>query len=283
MNKLLNLAQSYRNPACWLKNIVWRWPKTISDLECIFVVGSPRSGTTLLQRVLSSHSSLFSIPGETGLFSYQNLFSEDRRHFGLPAETLDVLYKDCRDVVDFFSQCVERVNAESEGTYFVEKTPQHVFYLSFLRKHFPKAKFINIVRDGRDCFCSSRTNPHIPQNRSVAEFASYWRNCVRKVIPLEDSDFIYTFRYEDFCSDAESTMCDCMRFLNLELEPSQLDAKNFGNDPRASVSHFSRLKEKVDTSSVERWRGELTKQECDQFERIAGSELRHFGYLKDGP
>ena len=86
MNRIILLAKTYRDPACWWPNVTWRFPRTISEGNPVFVVGAPRSGTTLLQRMLSVHPDLFSIEAETGLFSMQNIFDPARRHFDLPFE-----------------------------------------------------------------------------------------------------------------------------------------------------------------------------------------------------
>ncbi|MEM9828623.1 MAG: sulfotransferase [Planctomycetota bacterium] len=276
MKRLAYLAWSYRNPSSWVKNVTWRRPRTLSDLDCVFVVGAPRSGTTLLQRVLSSHSQLFSIEGETGLFSLLNLFNV--RHFGLPQETLDELFQSSVDVVDFFSNGVRRLMLDHPGARFIEKTPQHVLRTRFLLKHFPRAKIVNIVRDGRDCFCSAQSHPHIPQARSIAGFARYWRSCIRAIEPFADSPRLYTMRYETFCDQPESELQKVMQFLDLEFEAGQLDANQIGNDRRAAAAHFERLNESVGSRSVARWRKELPEAQAAAFVTVAGRELRRFGY-----
>ena len=84
----------------------------------------PRSGTSLVQSVLAAHSELFSIPGETGLCSRQNIFG--RRHFGLSWAENRSLFADSRDLVDFFDRAVGLLESRSPGATFVEKAPQHV-------------------------------------------------------------------------------------------------------------------------------------------------------------
>ncbi|MDP7030609.1 MAG: sulfotransferase, partial [Phycisphaerales bacterium] len=95
------LASHLRTPHLIPRNIRWRMPRTVSDLQLVFVVGAPRSGTTLMQRVLASHSELFSIEGETGIFSARSLFG--RNHFMLSSEDSKRLLSESCDIVDFFS------------------------------------------------------------------------------------------------------------------------------------------------------------------------------------
>jgi len=175
--QLLHLAQSYiRDPKNLFRNVSWRFPKTISPKKIVFVVGAPRSGTTLLQRILTVHPELFSIEFETGIFSYQNIFS--RRHFGFSKEQLKSLFENSKDLVNFFHNSIEILENQNPGKTFVEKTPQHILHLRFLIKHFPNAKFVHIYRDGRDCYLSSLEHPNIPQRHSPASFAKYWRRCL---------------------------------------------------------------------------------------------------------
>ena len=114
------LSSHLRTPHLILRNIKWRMPRTISDQQVVFVVGAPRSGTTLLQRVLASHSALFSIEGETGIFSARNYFT--RTHFRLSTEDTQSLFDRSSDIVDFFANGVMLLKERQAGETFVEKT-----------------------------------------------------------------------------------------------------------------------------------------------------------------
>lgn len=258
------------------RNVLWRLRKTVSHQPLVFVVGAPRSGTTLMQRVLASHSQLFSIESETGIFSARNLFN--RTHFELPRGDCEALFKTSRSRTEFFGAGVGLLQDRNGGRLFVEKTPQHVRYLKTLVPCFPKAKFVQMVRDGRDCFCSARHHPNIPQRRSPKTFARYWRSCVRAALPLESHEHLYTLRYEDFVENPSGRLEELMSFLGLVAEPRQLANEERGQDRRSSRPQFQRLGAAIDGSTVGRWRSELAQSEVAAFERIAGAELRHFHY-----
>lgn len=273
------LARSYlKTPEYLISNVAWRFPRTVSNLELVFVVGAPRSGTTLLQNVLESHSRYFSIDGETGMFSWQNIFDGSRKHFGLTHEKLQPIIKQSKDVVDFFDQCVSSLPGSKEGLIFIEKPPQHVLHMTFLRKHFPSAKFIHIVRDGRDCYCSSKSHRHIPQNKSANAFAAYWKKCVGVPLSFSNNSSIYTVRYENFVKEPEKELALLMSFLGDAQEEQQLNPQFYGNDRRSSQREFSQLKEKITDSSVQRWAKDMSMEDIAIFNEIAGKELKAFGY-----
>jgi hypothetical protein len=274
------LSSHLRTPHLILRNIKWRMPRTISDQQVVFVVGAPRSGTTLLQRVLASHSALFSIEGETGIFSARNYFT--RTHFRLSAEDTQSLFDRSSDIVDFFANGVMLLKERrGEGT-FVEKTPQHVRHLAFLLKHFPRAKFVHVIRDGRDCFCSAQGHPNIPQRSSVSTFAKYWKSCIKSARRESTSDRIFTLKYEDFTADASGWLDRIMAFLGKEAEADQLNPARIGDDQRSAAKHFKRLTAPISNATVERWRTELTPEQVAAFDRIAGTELQLHGYAVGG-
>jgi len=277
MKQILHLAKSYaHDPKNWLRNIKWRCPKTISSKKHIFVVGSPRSGTTLLQRILTVHPELFSIEGETGIFSYQNIFS--RRHFGLTESELNELYNTSTDIVEFFDNSIKILEKQNLGKTFVEKTPQHILHIDFLIKHFPNASFIHIYRDGRDCYISSLKHPNVPQRRSPVTFARYWRKCIKSWEAVHPAPNLYEIKYENLASRPESELQNLMHFLGLKLDARQLDPEYISQDHRAKRDEFKKLKEPINRSSCGRWEKELSKEGLNIFLEIAGDQLSSLGY-----
>ena len=276
MSILTALISSYaRAPHQVFRNIRWWLPSTISQQSVVFVVGAPRSGTTLLQRVLASHSALFSTDGETGVFSARNIFARD--HFELSHEENLRLFAESKDIVDFFARGVAILEEANGSGIFVEKTPQHVRRLRFLTQHFPASKFIHIVRDGRDCFCSSRGHPNIPIRSAVA-FARYWRNCIRSSQEVDADAPVLTIRYEDFTAAPEDGIDRIMKYLGLDAEPWQLDPAKIGCDSRSTMEHFKRIATPISSTTVGRWRTEMTAAEVAAFERVAAEELVLHGY-----
>ena len=264
-----------RTPHLWAKDLRWRSPKTRSSGHYVFIQGTPRSGTTLLQSILGSHSQLANQQRETGLFTLQSIFG--RQHFDLNTTELKLLFKTSCDLVDFFDRGIAMV-LDNPHQRFVEKTPQHILRLPMLVYHFPESKFVHMVRDGRDCFCSARNHPGIPQRFNIHIFARYWRRCIRKRLMVADSPKVYDLRYEQLVHDPEKELNALMAFLDLKLEASQLDPSIYGRDSRAALDNHRRLSQPIQDTSVERWRHELSDREKSIFLRICSAELRAYGY-----
>jgi protein-tyrosine sulfotransferase len=276
--QLIDVLKGYKDPRNWVMNILWRFPGTISDIDVVFVVGAPRSGTTLLQRILSVHPGFFTIQGETGMFSLANIFSLERRHFGLPDSVIEKLFAESADVVDFFQKSVKLMEAGKAGGRFVEKTPQHVLRLPFILKHFPRAHLIHLVRDGRDCYCSARHYNRIPQNTSVERFARYWKRCVDVPIRFANHPQLLTVRYEDLVAYSSTVVPKIMEFLGVEMEAKQISPEFVGRDKRSDHDEFSRLKEDIGPRTVNRWTEELPVADQAKFVTIARKQLEYYGY-----
>lgn len=269
--------QNYlKHPSHLLKMITWRFLSQPSDQKHIFVIGAPRSGTTLLQTLVASHSLCCTYEGESNLFTWRNIFHKND-HLGLDPDFVEVQMQSSGSLVAFFDACVDRFRNESKGKYFVEKTPQHIRHLSFLTEKFPKSKFVHIHRDGRDCFCSART-AGIPRGEDVKQFADYWRTCVRSRMKASADNNILDVSYEELTASPYQTMKIVMRFIGEELEEGQVDSTTRRNDRRTKQKKFSRLSDEIDTSSQERWKKEMTDEEMQMFASCAADELRYLGY-----
>jgi hypothetical protein len=256
---------------------MWRFAPGRSDLEVVFVVGAPRSGTTLMQQVLVGHGDFFSIPGESGIFTHQDVFDPARKHFGLDLGLRRELFRVSRSHVEFFERAVRSLPGALPGKVFVEKTPQHALRTAFLLDRFPRSRVVHVVRDGRDCFCSSQANQHVPQRASVHRFASYWRRCINAVESQSASDRVLRIRYEDFVADPQLWLGRLMAFLGKSPDPRQLDPGELGRDPRSRLDEFRRLGEAISPSSVEQWKRRMEARDIAVFRRVAGRELERMG------
>lgn len=265
----------FTKPIRIYKNVRWRYTNRVSKEKHVFVLGAPRSGTTLIQTLIGAHPHFFSPGVETGFFTWQDIFHENRQHLGLPKKTLERFYAECSDIVEFFDKLAGYVTEDRER--FVEKTPQHVLKVSYIQDHFPKSHIVHIHRDGRDCFCSAR-EAGIPRGSDLEEFAGYWKKCVAS--RLEAGGKILDVEYADLVGEPEEEMQKVMAFLDSSFELTQLQINARETDPRSGEEKFSRLADEISPRSVGRWKEELTSSELRRFDSIAEEELHAFGYEK---
>ncbi|MFC6669009.1 sulfotransferase family protein [Marinobacterium aestuariivivens] len=157
----------------------------ISDIGPCFLVGPPRSGTTLLTAMLNTHSLVGAGP-ETHFFSKikEDEWREMLADPDWPKKAVDKISSvklvgqnviglfeiSSEDLYDTLTNCERSINAVLNGFFsiylnkkgksiWVEKTPNHLLFLDLIRKEFPKAKIIRIVRDPRDsCNSMSKLN-----------------------------------------------------------------------------------------------------------------------------
>ena len=278
----------------------------------IFVVGHPRSGTTLLRLMLDSHPRIV-IPPEGHLIS---LLRRAQRKYGSmddPAnfETLldRLLHKQRMvewqlDVEDARRRCLadehsprgvllslmsiwtERTGKPRWG----EKTPGTYRFVPEVNTWFPECQVVHIVRDGRDVAVSCLTPPFSEQydKGDVYEVAVRWRDSVRRgrhAAGLLGPKRYFELRYEDLTADPEAVLRRVCEFLHEDFTPAMLDASR--RDPRTKVgrgeqSFHGRLAGKVDQARVERWRQDATEEFVLGFEGLAGAELERLGYRLSG-
>jgi hypothetical protein len=277
--RLLDLA---RRPHRVLATAAYWVGRTRSERPHIFIVGAPRSGTTLLKSLLVAHSDLGGSDYEsTGIFGLRDLGTYSLGE--LPREQTRRIYVEEPDVVAFYDRVVAALLERSGSRRFVDKLQVQPYRLRFAASRFPKAQFIRIVRDGRDAYCSALRHPHVRQSRSAAAYARYWRRTTAVPERVLPAGRLLTLRYEDLVSDAEATMRGLMRDLGETFEPQQIDPARFSKTTSITKREVHKnLGQAIGTQSAGRWQRELSEEDAQAFDHHAGDALRGFGYGKAG-
>lgn len=285
---LIHIIRSFLdNPLDLPKNIVWRFPKTKSTQKHIFVIGAPRSGTTLIKSILCAHPNLKGITCETtGIFRYKNIFNLNGYNNIFNSENFDsqkmsnVLEKS-KDIVTLFDNFCSDYLAENRGIRFIEKinTPT-LNRMDLLINYFPNSQFIHIFRDGRDCYCSALHHPHVYQTKTLHSFARHWQNCINSRLKYGDHPNIYDLSYEALTSESETekVIRELINFLGEEYHPNLLDPQYYANNLLSKATHHQKLSQPIRKTSQGRWKKELTSSEINQFQAIAGQQLEKLGY-----
>lgn len=277
------------------------------------IVASPRSGTTLLRLMLDAHPDL-SIPSEThfigALFNLQGDSSSLRENFYRivtkherwadfhlsPKDFDDNLEKIEPFAVSdgircFFKLYAARFNKKRWG----DKTPPYILCMHDIQTLLPEARFIHLIRDGRDVALSmkdlwwgpgadmegqaSRWLWRIREARQQAQFLTHYMEVhyeeliqyPRKVL-RQICDFI-ELPYHDAMLDYYRTAANRLdEFNDLHKPDGRIRTK------QQLLSIFQSTSAPPKASRMERWRREMSEADRAKFEAVAGSMLRDLGY-----
>lgn len=290
------------------------WPVRASSSgerrEPFFVLGSPRSGTTLLRSILCAHPDVF-IPPENGAFlrmirvfmslrtstwdavvtgvldAFREGYEFDKWAIDLDTAKLAAtsLPPEARSLValiDLLYAGYGETHAPGKRSWGDKSTPGNYDYLGKLSLVFPNALYVHIVRDGRDCVASCIRAGFFDESYYEAAYA--WRDnvkaCRRLGGHLAPGRFL-EIRYEELVSSAPEAVARLCEFLRLTpvdsmLEPHRGSARAVPDVER--VEHHANVRRPISTDSLGKWRSQLPSAQMGLVNRILGPELRACGY-----
>jgi sulfotransferase family protein len=283
-----------------------------------FVVGMTRSGTTLLRLMLDSHPDL-TIPPETHFIpdvieafnkgrdrpeEVASVITESRRwaDFDIPSEELRRELERLRPVLtpDMTGRTFYRLYAKRQGkSRWGDKTPGYATKIRRIKRTLPEARFIHMIRDGRDVAISLRDRD---AGLSMEQVARRWRHRINRTRRAADHvpDYI-EIRYEDLVADPEATLRRICEYIELDYSPQMLEYHRRAperlaelgrelpaEEAKRGLSAESRLEahamtaEPPRTDRAGRWRNEMSEADLATFEEHAGELLRDLGYERPG-
>lgn len=252
----------------------------MSEQEHVFVLGPPRSGTTLVKTVLQSHSDVCGVEGETWFFLRRDYAGF--RHPDVSEDEMQQLVRESNSSTGLFDRFAELVKAETGAAYFLEKTPEHVLRLPYLVEHFPQSTFVFLVRDPRDGLRSAKDFSAywatLPDEDRTGGYLETWRQSVAAYQSCDDASTVILVRYEDFCRRPKEKLSRILKRIGLRPESQQLDPNAYGTGREAKHEAHARLQEPITAESVGQWRKELTESDVRRVERTLGEEMQALGY-----
>lgn len=269
------------------------------------IVGSRRSGTTLLRAIFDSHSKVavaneahFIVPMARQIRKYEREGRLERSAFmeHLTRDSGWSRLKLGRDSVEAaideetsFVDAVRRVfllYAKAQGkSMYGEKTPSYVKHIQLLADLFPEARFLHMVRDGRDVSASTLEAPFGPTTMTEAAWA--WREAVvrgrRQGKPLGTSRY-HEIRYEELVANPIDVVKRASNFAGIEFEDQMLDYHRRATELLTFTGRPGSHKRLGEPPSKNReWRTQMKPADLMAFEAIAGRTLEEFGYSRAYP
>ncbi len=263
----------------------------------IFVVGHPRSGTTLLASMLGRHPDIVSTPESLYLNMVRFMVAPalsrgadavlktienspmrflvlDRDRLLAALKALDVL-----DECSVFQVVLEEFRAADGKPRLLEKTPLHLRGMDELFEWFPDARMLWIMRDGRACV-ASLIKVDWATSDPVALAWQWVRNVsMGRMLAAEWPEQVHMVRYEDLIADAQSAMPPVMEFL--EVAPSEAI---FDHDREVrtvkptETSWKGNVARPLMPGRAEAWRKDLSPEVILELETIMGPLLTEYGY-----
>jgi hypothetical protein len=286
------------------------------DYPIPVIVGVPRSGTTLLRMMLDAHPDL-AIPPETGFLPSLAALPASSDSVGAAVDLItgfhtwpdfQIATDDLRTEIDrlgvttpadvartFYRGYASRFGKSRWG----DKTPTYGASLDRIEELLPEARFIHIIRDGRDVALSVRPLWFRP-GETIEACAADWAERIAHTRALGSRVAYYLeVRYEALVTTPTVVLEEVCRFIDLQFTPEMLgyyrtaDARlaeheaRYAPDGSVIVSKTQRVEnqrfvtEPPRADRIGRWHTEMTDEERERFDAVAGEWLVRLGYAPD--
>lgn len=254
----------------------------------IFIGGAPRSGTTLLRAMIDMHPHICCGPELRAIPALAHLSAQTRM---AAAGVLEAQYGTSTDdlnaaFAEMISAFLAPIRRRAGKARVAEKTPANVLHFPELRRLFPKAPLISIVRDGRDVVASllgmdwkAPDGARMEITTDPPAAARLWRASVEGADAMRGDPLFHEMRYEALVADPEGALRTLLEFLE---EPWSDDVLRHTENPSLREGEEETSAEKaarpVTGSAVGRWRNALGPDALAAVMDEAGALLNRLGY-----
>jgi tetratricopeptide (TPR) repeat protein len=272
-----------------------------------FIVGCGRSGSTLVRSVLNTHQKISIPPENITLANMIKTYNElnfvawedvvgatidefkDNPQYSFWEIDLKKLRKNLidlnegertlRKLIDVIYLTFAQNNFP-QATMWGDKTPLNSLNISLIDQVFNNAKYIHLIRDGRDVV-SSYLNSTTYVNK-VENACKRWLNHINKVEQLgkikNENNYLELY-YEDFVSNPVQEMKRICNFLNITYHEEMLNyQENLDKLNDTKMKQHSNLKKPINTNSIGKWESNLTNEQKRVVKSMLNSDLIKWGY-----
>ncbi|GAA4290504.1 sulfotransferase family protein [Aestuariibaculum suncheonense] len=269
-----------------------------------FILGNPRSGTTLLRLLLNAHSCI-GVPPECGMIQWwhstykawgadEHLLAQDFLGDILRSKKIEDWHINPADITNIleadytYAEVFDAIYRQYTGKPIIgDKNNYYIHHLHTLKHIYPKAKYIHLVRDGRDVACSYLQLQHLNQelkyipkvSNNIERIAGEWDANVSKIDNFLESENALVIRYEDVLSDTKKTLQLVCAFLGTAFEPDMLSYYTNNNEPESTLHWKTKVLEPLDTRNFNKFKTVLSESELDLFHAVAGNTLKKYNYV----
>lgn len=272
----------------------------------VFIIGSGRSGTTLMRSMLVAGGQI-AIPAETQIvhmlpvkyhlnrgLSWEDqtriLIASFESHPNFPLWQVNLaeayrkmlaLPENERSLARIINEVYFTYGAQAfpEAHVWGDQSPIHTFYLPYIKGVFPKARFMHLLRDGRDVV-SSMVTKH--GDDYLFEAVLRWKTSLKRINRFQrelSPDQYIEVRYENLVCEPEPSLQKVCTFIGIEYTLRMLDYWKLPSTIEHKYKSFHQnLGKPVFSSSIGKWKESLNQQQQDYVIRNLADDLNKLGY-----
>jgi Sulfotransferase family len=269
----------------------------------VFVLGSPRSGTTLLYNMLLSAGGFAVYLAESNVFNllapnFGDLAKRENRQellqvwlncklfraSGLDASRVEnEVLEHCRHAGDFLRIVMDGIARAQGVERWAENSPEGILHLPSIKRLLPDALVVHIIRDGRDVAMSLNNTRYLHpfpwQDRiSLTGAGIYWEWIVehgRRYGKQLGRDYTEV-HFEELLTAPRETLQGIGRFIDHELDYDRIREVGYGTVSKPNTSFRTEPRESF--NPVGRWKTGFSPQQLLRFESMVGKTLTGLGY-----
>ena len=235
----------------------WNDPATHDTGGIALLVGFPRSGTTLLDRMLGAHPDI-EVLEEKSLFS---LLHQDWSEPGTLEALTDVEEAQITDARNIYRREMSRHRRQPQRSLVIDKLPLNLAYLFLIHRLFPEAPVIFLQRHPMDA-CISCYFQAFELEASMAYFldiektAQYYNAVMQVAAPSMDQvgNPLHQLRYEDLVAEPNDQLTALLNFLALERHDSMLEYRQQAGSETSNTPSYQQVSQPLHSRSIGRWR-----------------------------
>jgi hypothetical protein len=269
----------------------------------VFVLGCPRSGTTVLYHMLLSAGGFAVYRSESNVFNllvprfHAMRSAADRKELldvwlrsklfrvsGLDAGEISTkIMAECHGGGDFLRIVMQEIAHQQGVGRWADCTPDHLLYMQEIKRQIPDALFVHIIRDGRDValsYARQRWSYPLPwdRNERLGVSALYWEWAVRKGREQGKrlgADY-REVRFEELITNPQQSLEQLGLFIDHDLDYDRIQRAGIGSVSKPNSS-FAGESEEI-FNPVARWKTKMSLDQIGGLEELIGEALLELGY-----
>lgn len=275
-----------------------------------FILGSGRTGSTLLASILNRHGSIFLPPEQyalpfvvmkwrilrhypwedmakivvnditaTGNNQFWDVDKEWKQNLTRKLIDLEPEYRSLRNIVDLLFHTYGGQN-EANDKLWGDHSPVSTEFFDHIDWLYPESKKIFMIRDPRDVVVSYQKLKGNPAS-NMKNAAEKWIRSIEVIDrhpEWNSNNSIHLVRYEDLASDPETNTRKTLEFLQLPFDPSILQPNTGSSLGTDGLQHHKNLEKPISASAIGKWKTQLDSKDLQAIEPIIRHRMAEFGY-----